>query len=166
MPEAREKISVLFVCMGNICRSPTAEGVFRKVVNDAGLAESVLIESAGTHAYHTNEPADRRAMAAAKRRGFSLDGIRARSVNDEDFQRFDLLLAMDRDNLRALQDRSSVADRHKLQLFLSYANAAETEVPDPYYGDSAGFERVLDLVENASRGLLREITRQLKGRRR
>ncbi len=147
--------------MGNICRSPTAEGVFRKLVADAGLAERVLIESAGTHAYHVNEPPDRRAAEAAGRRGFSLDGIRARRVGADDFERFDLLLAMDHENLRILKEHAPESHHDKLRLFLSYTDSSEIEVPDPYYGGTAGFERVLDLIEAAARGLLDELTREL-----
>lgn len=140
--------------MGNICRSPTAEGVFRHIVEQAGLAADVGIDSAGTHAYHVNEPADRRAAAAAERRGYSLEGIRARRVSATDFERFDYIVAMDRDNLDALRQQASDEHADKLHLFLAFAGAAEDEVPDPYYGGAAGFERVLDLVEEASRGLL------------
>ena len=149
-----EKISVLFVCMGNICRSPTAEGVFRHFVASSGLESSIHIDSAGTHAYHVNEPPDRRARAAAERRGYSLEQIRARRVEPEDFERFDYLIAMDRDNLTLLTGQSEVTYHDKIRLFLEFGAAAEDEVPDPYYGGAAGFERVLDLVEDASRGLL------------
>ncbi len=155
MIEIKEKTSVLFVCMGNICRSPTAEGVFRKHVSDAGLDAVILTDSAGTHAYHSGEPADRRAHAAALRRGFSLEGISARKVTDEDFEDFDYILAMDQDNLMTLQERAPDELRSKVRLFLEFAESRpENEVPDPYYGGSAGFERVLDLVEEASQGLL------------
>ena len=154
MIERKEKISVLFVCMGNICRSPTAEGVFRHFVNEAGLAERIEIDSAGTHAYHIGEPPDRRATAAAERRGVSLSEIRARRVCDEDFERFDHIIAMDEDNQMRLLDQAPNEHRSKVALFLSFASVNETEVPDPYYGGGAGFERVLDLVEEASRGLL------------
>ena len=145
---------MLFVCMGNICRSPTAEGVFRHFVNEAGLAERIEIDSAGTHAYHIGEPPDRRAMAAAERRGVSLAEIRARRVCDEDFEKFDHIIAMDEDNQMRLLDQAPTEHRSKVALFLSFASVNETEVPDPYYGGGAGFERVLDLVEEASRGLL------------
>jgi protein-tyrosine phosphatase len=148
------RTQVLFVCMGNICRSPTAEGVFRRIVDQAGLADDVDIDSAGTHAYHVDEPADRRAAVAAERRGYSLEGIRARRVSASDFERFDYIVAMDRDNLDALQQQASDEHADKLHLFLAFTEAAEDEVPDPYYGGAAGFERVLDLVEEASRGLL------------
>jgi len=150
----QKTISVLFVCMGNICRSPTAEGVFRHFVHKAGLTARVLVDSAGTHAYHVGEPADRRAQAAAKRRGISLDGINARRVQEDDFERFHYVLAMDHDNLRLLSDQAGDEYQDRLGLFLDYASGDEDEVPDPYYGGAAGFERVLDLVEEASRGLL------------
>jgi len=154
------RTQVLFVCMGNICRSPTAEGVFRHIVEQAGLAADFGIDSAGTHAYHVNEPADRRAAAAAERRGYSLDGIRARRVSAADFERFDYIVAMDRDNLDALREQASEEHADKLHLFLAFAGAAEDEVPDPYYGGAAGFERVLDLVEEASRGLLETLRKR------
>jgi protein-tyrosine phosphatase len=145
---------VLFVCMGNICRSPTAEGVFRHLVEEGGLSDHIEIDSAGTHAYHINEPPDRRATAAAERRGYSLSAIRARRVVDTDFERFDYIIAMDRDNVERLVEQADVEHHDKIRLFLEFANAQEDEVPDPYYGGAAGFERVLDLVEEASRGLL------------
>lgn len=154
MAATSENISVLFVCMGNICRSPTAEGVFRQFVAAAGLESIIEVDSAGTHAYHVNEPPDRRARAAAERRGYSLEQIRARRVMAEDFERFDYVIAMDRDNLALLTGQSEVTQHDKIRLFLEFAAAAEDEVPDPYYGGAAGFERVLDLVEDASRGLL------------
>jgi protein-tyrosine phosphatase len=140
--------------MGNICRSPTAEGVFRHHAAQAGVGDRIRIDSAGTHAYHVGEPADRRARAAADRRGISLDGIYARRVTIDDFEEFDLILAMDEDNLIRLEAEAPEQHRHKLRLFLEFAQASETEVPDPYYGGAAGFERVLDLVEDASHGLL------------
>ncbi len=149
-----DKSSVLFVCMGNICRSPTAEGVFRHLVEQEGLGDRIEIDSAGTHAYHVNEPADRRASAAAARRGYSLDGIRARRVEEADFSRFDYIIAMDRDNLAALEQQVPAEHEVRLHLFLEFSQAIGDEVPDPYYGGAAGFERVLDLVEDASRGLL------------
>ncbi len=150
----KRTISVLFVCMGNICRSPTAEGVFRHVVEAAGLSERILVDSAGTHAYHIGEPADRRARAAAERRGISLEGITARRVESSDFEQFDYVLAMDHDNLGLLSHQADDEFKERIGLFLQYAAGGEEEVPDPYYGGSAGFERVLDLVEEASRGLL------------
>jgi protein-tyrosine phosphatase len=158
MPESASKSSVLFVCMGNICRSPTAEGVFRKVVTDAGLLDRIHIESAGTHAYHVGHPPDRRAQAAANRRGVVLQNIRAKRVRDEDFETFDYILAMDRDNLGELVARAPRAFSDRLHLFLEFAGAGRMqEVPDPYYGGPSGFELVLDLVEDASKGLLERI---------
>lgn len=150
----KPKISILFVCMGNICRSPTAEGVFRHVVEEAGLADRIKVDSAGTHAYHIGEPADRRARAAAERRGISLEGIVARRVRGEDFAGFDYIVAMDRLNHVTLVDQADAEHHDKIRLFLEYSAGREDDVPDPYYGGSAGFERVLDLVEEASRGLL------------
>jgi protein-tyrosine phosphatase len=154
MTDNQEKVSVLFVCMGNICRSPTAEGVFRHYVAQAGLDEFFEIDSAGTHAYHVGEPPDRRAQQAAARRGFSLTDIRARRVAPEDFEHFHHIIAMDEDNLVMLHEQADAAHRAKIRLFLEFGSGPETEVPDPYYGGATGFERVLDLVEDASRGLL------------
>jgi len=157
MTENREKVSVLFVCMGNICRSPTAEGVFRRHVVEAGLDDLFEIDSAGTHAYHVGEPPDRRAQEAATRRGFSLADIRARRVAAGDFERFHHIIAMDEDNLVMLHEQADATYREKIRLFLEFGSGPETEVPDPYYGGATGFERVLDLVEDASRGLLERL---------
>jgi protein-tyrosine phosphatase len=151
-------IKVLFVCMGNICRSPTAHGVFTKVVEDQLLSDTIKTDSAGTHAYHVGEPPDRRAQAAAKRRGVDLSQLRARKVSPVDFELFDYVLAMDEDNYRELELICPVGYEHKLRLFLDFAPQLNTrEVPDPYYGGESGFERVLDLIEAASEGLLEEI---------
>lgn len=158
MIDKKEQISVLFVCMGNICRSPTAEGVFRHFVQEAGLADRIKIDSAGTHAYHTGEPADRRASAAAERRGYSLADIRARRVQAEDFENFNYIVAMDRLNHVTLIDRADAEHHDKIRLFLEFSSTEEDEVPDPYYGGAAGFDRVLDLVEEASRGLLETLS--------
>lgn len=158
MPEVKEKTSILFVCMGNICRSPTAEGVFRHFVNEAGLEKRIRIDSAGTHAYHSGEPPDTRAHAAAQGRGYSLDGILARRVSDADFDDFDYILVMDDENLEALRSRAPAGHRAELSLFLSFSGGRTREVPDPYYGGAAGFERVLDLVEEASRALLERLS--------
>lgn len=149
--------SVLFVCMGNICRSPTAEGVFRHFVEAAGLMDSVSVDSAGTHAYHVGEAPDRRSQAAAERRGYSLESIKARRVRESDFDEFDLILAMDRDNLANLRAGSDTAHHHKIRLFLEYSAGPEAEVPDPYYGGATGFERVLDLIEDASERLIENL---------
>ncbi|MDH3747172.1 MAG: low molecular weight phosphotyrosine protein phosphatase [Gammaproteobacteria bacterium] len=154
MTENPPKISVLFVCMGNICRSPTAEGVFRHVVHESGLADLIRVDSAGTHAYHVGEPPDRRAQAAAERRGFTLADIRARRVRETDYAEFDYVIAMDRLNLHMLTEQAGGEYHERLSLFLEHGSSDELEVPDPYYGGSAGFERVLDLVEEASRRLL------------
>lgn len=160
MSEQNEKTRVLFVCMGNICRSPTAEGVFRHYVNEAGLGHEIEVDSAGTHAYHVGEAPDRRSMAAAERRGVSLADLRARRVSDSDYERFDYIIAMDEDNQSRLLDQAPLDHRSKVTLFLSYTAGEETEVPDPYYGGAAGFERVLDLVEDASKGFLESIRRR------
>jgi protein-tyrosine phosphatase len=156
--DSDKKVSVLFVCMGNICRSPTAEGVFRKVVVDAGLKDRIRVASAGTHAYHVGEPPDRRAQAAASRRGVILSDIRARRFRDEDFSEFNYILAMDRDNLEELRERAPESTEAGLHLFLEFAGSERAiEVPDPYYGGASGFELVLDLVEHASHRLLQKI---------
>jgi low molecular weight protein-tyrosine phosphatase len=156
-------IRVLFVCMGNICRSPTAEGVFHKIVKDAGLEGLIEIDSAGTHAYHVNEPPDRRAQAAAERRGFSLADIRARRVQPGDFTRFDYIFAMDRDNLQLLVETGGESKSAEVRLFLEYATGGRTmEVPDPYYGGTAGFEHVLDLIEDASKNLLERLRSRIE----
>ena len=160
MTEIKEKISVLFVCMGNICRSPTAEGVFRHHVTEARLSDEIIIDSAGTHAYHVGSPPDRRATAAAERRGISLSGLHARRVSDEDFERFDYIIAMDLDNVERLKDEAQPKHHRKVKLFLEFSSGKEREVPDPYYGGASGFERVLDLVEEASRGLLETLSRR------
>ena len=152
------KIKVLFVCMGNICRSPTAEAVFRHYVENAGLAENILIDSAGTHDYHIGDPPDLRTQRAAQQRGYDMSQLRGRQADEGDFRRFDYVLAMDRSNLAILQSLAPPDSDIQAQLFLEYArHHAEREVPDPYYGGSDGFERVLDMVEDAAQGLLQEI---------
>ena len=141
--------------MGNICRSPTAEGVLRTLVEREGLAALFEIDSAGTHGYHIGNAPDPRASNAAQCRGYDLSKLRARRVNELDFIHFDCILAMDRDNLAILQRACPIEHRHKLGLFLEYAaNRDEEEVPDPYYGGDDGFVRVLDLIEDAARGLI------------
>jgi protein-tyrosine phosphatase len=160
----KPRIRVLFVCMGNICRSPTAAGVFRHHVEQAGLSDLILTDSAGTHGYHIGDPPDARAQAAAALRRYDLSRLRARKVSRQDFETFDYLLAMDRENLAFLERLSPPAHRGKAHLFLQYAaNTVLHEVPDPYYGDGAGFDLVLDLVEDASRGLLAHIRGRLGG---
>lgn len=154
----RAQVSVLFVCLGNICRSPTAEGVFRKLVADANLDGWVQADSAGTAGYHEGAPPDARAAAAAKARGFDLAGIRARRVTAEDFAAFDLILAMDEDNLADLRQIAPAGARARLALLLDYAQKGGLRsVPDPYYGGRNGFEQVLDLVVEACAGLVGEL---------
>ncbi len=147
--------SILFVCMGNICRSPTAEGVTRALAEQAGMAHCFEIDSAGTHSYHIGKAPDARAIRTAAQRGYDLQPLRARRVSAADFARFDLILAMDRDNLDLLKQACPAEHQGKLALFLEFgAGRANAEVPDPYYGGEDGFERVLDMVEEAAHGLL------------
>ena len=151
-------IRILFVCTGNICRSPTAEGVARVLAKRRGLADRFHFDSAGTHGYHVGAPPDPRTVAAAAKRGYDLSPLRARHVTSADFQDFDLLLAMDKSHLEILQRACPATLRHKLDLFLSHAEKhSADEVPDPYYGGEAGFEHVLDLVEDAASGLLNRL---------
>lgn len=150
-----KQIAVLFVCMGNICRSPTAEGVFRHQVQAAGLDDRFVIDSAGTHAYHIGEPPDPRSIRAAAGRGYDLSALRARKVTARDFEKFDHVLAMDRDNLRLLMAACPAEQAHKVGLFMAHAgNTPSDVVPDPYYGGGADFDTVIDYVEDASAGLL------------
>lgn len=156
---------VLFVCTGNICRSPTAEGVFRHLIREAGLAHAIESASAGTHGYHVGDPPDPRTLAAAMRRGFDLSGQRARKVKTEDFHVFDLILAMDRDHFAHLESLRPNAARAEIKLFLDYhTDRTRMDVPDPYYGGPDGFEQVLDMIEHASRALLSQISAGLKAR--
>ena len=151
-------MKILFVCMGNICRSPTAEAMFRHVAREQAPDLKLDIDSAGTHDYHIGEPPDPRAIKAAARRGLVLDDLRARMVADEDFERFDLIVAMDRLNRATLLERAPSRYHERIRLFLEYAADPDLEdVPDPYYGGPTGFEHVLDLVEEASLGLLRQL---------
>ncbi len=150
------------VCMGNICRSPMAEAVLRSKLQRGGLGGVVLVDSAGTHGFHKGTPADPRAVAQAARRGYQVDGIQSRPLVAEDFSRFDLLLAMDHDNLASLQNRCPPAEQHRLKLLMPFApQAGSAEVPDPYFGAVAGFDHALDLIEPACDGLLTEIRRRL-----
>jgi len=150
-----KKVSVLFCCMGNICRSPTAEAVFRAKVQEAGLEQSVLIDSVGTHDYHIGDPPDLRTQRAAKQRGYDMSMLRGRQVEAADFSRFDYVLAMDNANMAILYRLCPKEQRERLGLFLEYAkNHQVREVPDPYYGGEDSFERVLDMVEDAAEGLL------------
>ena len=153
-----EKVAVLFCCMGNICRSPTAEAVFRARVEHAGLAERIHIDSAGTHDYHIGEAPDPRTQRAAQQRCYDMSGLRGRQVAAADFGKFHYVLAMDENNLAILQRLRPRESRNHLGLFLDFARShGEREVPDPYYGGAAGFERVLDLVEDGAEGLLLHI---------
>lgn len=146
---------VLFVCLGNICRSPTAEAVFRHLAHREAAGLAVEADSAGTHTYHIGSAPDARTVAAALRRGIDMSGMRARVVEPADFERFDLLLAMDQQNYRHLLRMAPPERRDRVRLFLEFAPDQERrEVPDPYYGGATGFEDVLDLVEEAARGLL------------
>jgi protein-tyrosine phosphatase len=157
-------MKILFVCMGNICRSPMAEGVFKHHVKQAGLDGSISTDSAGTHDYHVGEPPDPRAQRAAKRRGYDLSVLRARQVSPGDFSSFDYVLAMDELNLRLLERLCPSQHAHKLKLFMEFsASPALREVPDPYYGGEQGFERVLDMVEQAAQELLDHLRRRLAG---
>ena len=151
---------VLFVCMGNSCRSPMAHGVFRQLIRQAGLDEIVQIDSAGTHAFHEGEPPDRRAQIAAARRGYNIGDLRARRVSAIDFENFDMILAMDWDNITHLQQMAGKLHHHKLQLLMRFASEYESAtIPDPYQGTAQSFEQALDYVEDACSGLL-EVARR------
>jgi len=157
----RKQVKVLFVCMGNICRSPSAEGVFRKLVEDQQLTSAVEIDSAGTHAYHVGESPDRRAQATAKTRNIDLSSLRGRQFIAADFNEFDYILAMDESNLRHMSDQDPGDGKAQLSLFLNFATKHdETEVPDPYYGGNQGFERVFTMIQDASEGLLDHVRKQ------
>ena len=151
----KQSTSVLFVCLGNICRSPTAEAVFRHKAELAGL--DIQIDSAGTHGYHIGKQPDRRSQNAGVERGYSFKGLKCRRVDEGDFERFDFILAMDNSNLANLHGMSPSQYHDKIKLFLDFANADDKEVPDPYYGGKRGFELVLDLIEEASDGLIAHI---------
>jgi protein-tyrosine phosphatase len=162
MAKSRDTASVLFVCMGNICRSPTAHGVFRQRVVAAGLGDRIVIESAGTHAYHVGHPADDRSQAAAQTRGYDLSDLRARLASKRDFSRFDYILAMDKANLADLKRNTPEGSTVQPRLFMEYsAKYPGREVPDPYTGGAQGFEDVLDMIEDASTGLLEAIKKEL-----
>ena len=162
--------AVLFVCLGNICRSPTAHGVFEALCAKRGLSHKINVDSCGTGGWHAGEPPDRRATAAAAERGYDLSPLRARQFAVADFRKFDYILAMDRQNLADLQAQRPAEYNGHLGLFLPFATLEQSqpgadnggwpsEVPDPYYGGDDGFSRVLDMVERASAGLLQEIAR-------
>jgi protein-tyrosine phosphatase len=151
-------VKVLFVCLGNICRSPTADGIFQKLVSDAGVTKRIHVDSAGTANWHQGRAPDPRTVAAAAKRGFDLSVLRARAVQRSDFDEFDFILAMDEDNLANLQSLKPADYTGHLGLFLAFGSQEKhREVPDPYHGGNDGFELVLDLVEDAAAGLLKSI---------
>jgi len=153
---------VLFVCMGNICRSPTAEGVLRQFIRQNNLGDKVEVDSAGTHGYHVGEAPDSRTQRAAAVRGYNLSQLRARKVARQDLDYFDLVLAMDKNNLDNLQRLASPEQQEKIKLFMDFSkNFDDNEVPDPYYGLGHGFDLVLDMVEDAAQGLIEEIKDKL-----
>ena len=159
-----KKTKVIFVCMGNICRSPTAEGVFAKLIKEKKVDHQFDIDSAGTHAYHVGDPPDERAQKAALNRGIDLRNIRARQVGHSDFETFDHILVMDRQNLDTLMFVCPRTHSQKVKLFMEYASGIKVkEVPDPYYGGDKGFDHVLDLVERASLGFLNSVRHTLRG---
>lgn len=157
-------VKVLFVCMGNICRSPMAEGVFHKLVREAGLENHIVIDSAGTHSYHIGDAPDQRAQATLRsQRGIDISGLRGRQVADADFEKFDYIVAMDSSNLNNLKRRAPLRHHGKIQLMLSYSRKfPNLDVPDPYYGGTEGFNEVLAMVEDGGQGLLKEIQQVVK----
>jgi len=156
------RLRVLMVCSGNICRSPMAEAVLRAKLQREGMGDSVAVDSAGTHGFQKGTRPDPRAAAQAALRGYALDGLKSRPLDAQDFSRFDLLLAMDHDNLTTLRERCPPDQQHRLHLLLPFASGASTDqVPDPYFGAPAGFELALDLIEPACDGLVIELRRRL-----
>lgn len=163
MGPAKIDFRVLFVCMGNICRSPTAQAVFRRKLESAGIANRIEVDSAGTHGYHLGEGADPRTSRAAASRGYDLSGHRARKITWQDLQDFDLILAMDKTNLDNLRRIASPEQQKRIKLFMDYsANFNDDEVPDPYYGLGHTFDLVLDMIEDASTGLLKVTKKALR----
>ncbi|MFG6666705.1 low molecular weight protein-tyrosine-phosphatase [Halomonas sp. HNIBRBA4712] len=150
---------VLFVCLGNICRSPSAEGFFRQALINAGLDDQVTVDSCGVGDWHVGKAPDARAQKAALARGVDISALRARTLTREDFDAFDYVLGMDRANMEAIHALAPASSRARIALFLDYADGDEREVPDPYYGGEAGFEHVLNLIESAAKGLIKEIRR-------
>ncbi|MCL5425881.1 MAG: low molecular weight phosphotyrosine protein phosphatase, partial [Gammaproteobacteria bacterium] len=153
-------MKVLFVCLGNICRSPTAEGVFRRALERAGMSNAVEVDSCGVGNWHVGKAPDQRAQQAAKRREIDLSGLRARQLSEQDFTEFDYVLGMDQDNLRAMRELKPADSRAHTGLFLDFAGTPGVEVPDPYYGGEEGFENVLDMIEAASNGLIQHLQRE------
>jgi protein-tyrosine phosphatase len=155
-------LKVLFVCTGNICRSPTAEGVFRAMVEREGLGHRITADSCGTHDYHSGDPPDSRACAHALRRGYDISGLRARMLEADDFARFDLLVALDGGHERTLRRRAPPDAKNKVRLFMSYVPALRlSDVPDPYYEGPEAFDRALDLIERGCAGLLEDVRARL-----
>ena len=157
---SRVSPSVLFVCLGNICRSPTAEGVFKQLAQQNGL--ELKVDSAGTSGYRDNAPPDKRSQQVALDKGYDLSNLKCRKVSEQDFVDFDYIIAMDESNLRQLKRKCPSELQHKISLFMSYCDSAFDEVPDPYYGGGKGFEVVFDLIEQASKGLLVKIAQAQK----
>jgi len=158
-----DKYRILFVCTGNICRSPTAEGVFRHCINREGLSDRFVIDSAGTHGYHVGDPPDPRAIAVALARGIDMNDLRARLFVAGDFENFDLILAMDKGHHNIIRGLAGKSSRAKLAMFLDFIpGTGSLEVPDPYYGDTREFEHVLDLIEQGAEGLLNHLKRQME----
>lgn len=166
MEHSERRLNVLFVCMGNICRSPTAEGIFQKLLKDQQLDHLIGVDSAGTHAYHLGEQPDQRACETALARGVDIRGLRARRVTAEDFERFDYILAMDGDNVDNLREICPPSMIKKIKLFMDFAPEQRVrDVPDPYFGGQRGFERVFDLVNAAAQGFLTALNTRLIDRR-
>jgi len=160
-----DHFKILFVCMGNICRSPTAEAVFSKKLADRDLLKKIKIDSAGTHNFHPNAPPDERSQAHGLKRGYDLSHLRARAVVDNDFEAFDLLLTMDWDNRALLEERCPSEHLHKIRGFAEFLQSTPASViPDPYYGGEQGFDHVLDLIEEASDGLMKFVVQKLENR--
>ena len=158
----KAQFKILFVCMGNICRSPTAEAVFRKKLAERDLLQKIKIDSAGTHNFHPDSPPDERSQKHAKERGYEMSDLRARAVNASDFEEFDLLLTMDWDNRSLLEERCPAPHIHKIRGFAEFLQTSPASViPDPYYGGDAEFEHVLDLIEDASEGLMKFIIQKV-----
>jgi protein-tyrosine phosphatase len=159
--DSKRQISILFVCMGNICRSPMAEGAFRKCLLDRAHDGSFLVDSAGTHGYHVDSPPDKRARVVAARRGIDITSLKARCVVESDFERFDYILAMDQENLEWLIRQAPEEHHDKIKLFLDFSSDNPgASVPDPYYGPTSGFERVLDIVQQGAESLIRRLLEQ------
>ena len=153
-------MKVLFVGLGKICRSPTAEGVFNHALEQAGMADEVVVDSCGVGNWHVGKAPDMRAQQAAQRRGVDLSGLRARQLSEQDFAEFDYVLGMDQDNLRAMRELKPANSKAHIGLFLDFAGTPGAEVPDPYYGGEEGFEDVLNMVEAASKGLIQHLKRE------